>query len=69
MRSLIGMLESGRNCLEVAHQLHAIENAVANAKRELIHEHLNHCLEEALAKGAMSPSEAVSQMRSLTKYL
>lgn len=69
MRSLIGMIEGGRDCLEVAQQLHAIENAVANAKRELIHDHLNHCMEEALANGTMSSGEALGQMRSLTKYL
>jgi len=30
---------------------------------------LNHCLEEALANGAMSAGEALQQARSLTKYL
>ena len=68
-RSLIGMIESGRDCLEVAQQLHAVENAIANAKRELIHDHINHCMEDALTKGAMSAGDVVGQMRSLTKYL
>lgn len=69
IRALIGMIESGRDCLEVAQQLHAVENALENFKRELIHDHINHCTENALTKGAMSAGDVVGQMRSLTKYL
>jgi len=69
LRSLISMIEAGSECVDVAQQLHAVENALANAKREMIHDHLNHCLEEALANGAMSAGEALQQARSLTKYL
>ena len=69
LRSLITMIEDGRDCLELAQQLHAVEGAVANAKRELIHAHIDHCMDEALAQGSISPAEAVAQLRSLTKYL
>lgn len=69
LRSLITMVESGRDCLEIAQQLHAVEAAVANAKRELIHDHISHCMEDAMTKGTMSSEEAIGQMRSLTKYL
>ncbi|WP_456307296.1 metal-sensing transcriptional repressor [Paeniroseomonas aquatica] len=41
------MIEAGRPCLELAQQLHAVEKAVANAKRALIHDHIDHCLEHA----------------------
>lgn len=69
LRSLVSMFDSGRDCLELVQQLHAVEAALANAKKELIHEHLDHCMEEALAKGSMSATDAVAQMRALTKYL
>jgi len=37
LHSLIGMIEAKRPCLELAQQPHAIERAIANAKREPIH--------------------------------
>ena len=58
-----------RDCVEVTQQLHAVENALANAKREFIHDHINHCMEDTLTKGAMSAGDVFGQMRSLTKYL
>ncbi len=48
LRSIITMLEGGRNCLEIAQQLQAVESAVANAKKALVHDHIDHCLEQAV---------------------
>lgn len=45
LRSVIEMIEAGRPCLEVAQQMQAVEKAVANAKRTLIHDHVDHCLD------------------------
>ena len=36
----------GQRVGELAQQLHAVESAIANAKRELIHDHIEHCLGE-----------------------
>ena len=36
LAAVIDMLESGRPCLDLAQQLHAVEKAVGNAKKELI---------------------------------
>jgi len=69
LRSLIGMMEAGKPCLDLAQQLHAVENALASAKRELIHDHLNECLEDALATGTMRPATLLSEFKTLTKYL
>lgn len=49
LRSVIEMIEAGRPCLDIAQQLHAVERAVAAAKRELILDHLDHCLDPAHA--------------------
>ena len=35
------MIETGRPCLDIAQQLHAVEKAVSQAKRVLIREDLN----------------------------
>ena len=48
LRSTIGMIEQGRACLELAQQLHAVESAIREAKKALIHDHLDNCLEAAV---------------------
>ena len=45
LRSVIEMIETGRSCAEIARQLQAVEKAVTNAKRVLIHDHIDHCLD------------------------
>ena len=69
LRSLIGMIEAKRPCLELAQQLHAIENAIGNAKRELIHDHMEHCLDEGVVGGEKAARAALREFRALTKYL
>lgn len=44
LRRVIAMIEQGRPCLDIATQLHAVERAVAEAKRALIHDHIDQCL-------------------------
>ena len=65
LRAVIAMLEDQRPCLDLAQQLHAVEKAVGSAKRELIHDHLEHCLE---GDGADSKT-ALREMKQLAKYL
>jgi DNA-binding FrmR family transcriptional regulator len=69
LRSLIGMIEAKRPCLELAQQLHAVENAIGNAKRELIHDHMEHCLDEGITNGEKSARSALREFKALTKYL
>ncbi|ARD10659.1 metal resistance protein [Pseudomonas savastanoi pv. retacarpa] len=69
LRSIITMIEDGRECVDIAQQLHAVEKAICQAKRTLIQDHIDHCLEKAmgaLAKGERAPLEAFKQ---ITKYL
>jgi DNA-binding FrmR family transcriptional regulator len=65
LRSITEMIARERPCLDLAQQLHAVERAVANAKRELIHDHIEHCLDDR----AMSPKAALKELKALTKYL
>ena len=65
LRSIAEMFGQKRSCLDLAQQLHAVEKAVANAKRELIHDHIEHCLDD----GVMSPKAALKELKALTKYL
>lgn len=62
LRRVIGMIEEGRPCLDLATQLHAVERAVAEAKRALIHDHIDHCLDSA-------DGHALTEIKALTKLL
>ena len=67
LRSVIGMIEAGRPCVDLAQQLHAVEAAVGAAKRELIHDHIEHCLEASAEDG--DAQAALQELKTLTKYL
>jgi hypothetical protein NreA len=64
LRSVIGMIEAGRPCVDLAQQLHAVEAAVTNAKRELIHDHIEHCL-----TGGEAAKSDLKEIKQLAKYL
>lgn len=69
LHNVIGMMELERPCADVAQQLQAVERAIQAAKRVLVHEHLDHCLDEAMLG---QPAEARARMRefkNITKYL
>ncbi|MEQ8366725.1 MAG: metal-sensing transcriptional repressor [Roseicyclus sp.] len=63
LRAVIGMIEGGKPCLEIAQQLQAVEKAVANAKRALIHDHMDHCLDED-----HSPADR-DELKAIARYL
>lgn len=65
--SVIKMIDEGRPCLELTQQLHAVENAIANAKRELIKDHIEHCLDEEAGKHGIRA--ALKEFKTLTRYL
>lgn len=62
---VIEMFEAGRPCVDLAQQLHAVEAAIANAKRELIHDHIEHCLGEEAAEAPAT----IRELKQITKYL
>ncbi|MXP65207.1 metal-sensing transcriptional repressor [Roseomonas sp. M0104] len=69
LRSIVAMIEAGRPCLDLAQQLHAVEKAVGNAKRLLIHDHIDHCLEDALGADARAARRSLEEFKDITKYL
>lgn len=66
---VIEMLDAGRPCVELAQQLYAVESALTNAKRELIHDHMEHCLGDGVERGEMTQTAALAEFRILAKYL
>lgn len=67
MSSVVSMLEEEKGCLAIAQQLQAVEGAITKAKKTLIHDHIDHCLEHG-AKGKKS-SKAIGEFKEITKYL
>jgi uncharacterized protein len=69
LKSIITMLEEERGCLDIAQQLQAVESAVSNAKKTLVHDHIDHCLEHAVLKGTQSAEDTIREFKAITKYL
>ena len=62
LRRVIAMIEEGRPCVDLATQLHAVERAVAEAKRAVIHDHIDHCM-------TGGGTHDLAEIKSLTKLL
>lgn len=69
LKSIITMLEDERGCLDVAQQLQAVESAISSAKKVLVHDHIDHCLEHAVRHGTQSADESIKEFKAITKYL
>lgn len=69
LRSVIEMITAGRPCLDIAQQLHAVEKAIGQAKRTLIQDHLDHCLEDAVGPLPRERRRSVDEFKEITKYL
>jgi DNA-binding FrmR family transcriptional regulator len=79
LRMIIEMIEKGRPCHQLAQQLQAVESAIENAKKALIHDHIEHCLERPCkVRGVKAPGvkvpgargrAALREFKSIAKYL
>lgn len=69
LRKVIDMIESGRECLDIAQQLQAVESAISGAKRALIQDHLDHCLEHAVGSMSKEQRRSIDEFKAITKYL
>lgn len=69
LRTIINMLEEQRACLDVAQQLHAVEKAIVAAKKVLIHDHIDHCLEHVVGSASQDARSSIESFKEITKYL
>ncbi|CAN6961006.1 metal-sensing transcriptional repressor [uncultured Psychrobacter sp.] len=69
LNSTIEMLVDGRTCLDVAQQLQAVENAIHQAKKVLIQDHLDHCLEDLLGSVDKEQKDSLDEFKEITRYL
>jgi uncharacterized protein len=69
LRSIVEMIEAGQPCLNIAQQLHAVEKAVCQAKKTLIHDHVDNCLEQAVGPVPRDRRNPIDEFKAITKYL
>ena len=69
LRAISGMIEAGRPCLDIAQQLHAVEKAIGEAKKTLIRDHLDHCLEDTAGALPKAQRRSIDEFKEITKYL
>lgn len=69
LKGIIEMIEAGRPCVDVAQQLHAVEKAIGQAKKTLIQDHLDHCLEDTVGSLPRGQRRSIDEFKLITKYL
>ena len=69
LQKVVGMIEEGRSCIDIAQQLHAVERAISAAKKLVIHDHLDHCLEAVVGVGPATMHSSIAEFKDITKYL
>jgi DNA-binding FrmR family transcriptional regulator len=83
LAKVIKLIEEGRDCLTLASQLYAVEQAVTKAKTTLIRDHIDHCLDDAVSDAHDHAKEhshghghshgdktsAMAEFKQITQYL
>jgi DNA-binding FrmR family transcriptional regulator len=69
LTNVIAMLDDERSCVDIAQQLHAVERAIGAAKKQLIHDHLGHCMDHAVEKRNEPVHHVLDEFREIAKYL
>lgn len=69
LQTITGMVESGRACADIAQQMHAVIRALEEAKSTLIHDHIEHCLEDAIGPATRDQRIIVQDFKKISRYL
>ena len=69
LATVMAMIEADRGCLDIAQQLQAVENAIANAKRLLVHDHIDNCIERAAGPVSRGTRVALDEFKAIARYL
>lgn len=69
LSKVVEMIEDGRSCLDIATQLQAVESAITQAKRTLVQDHLDHCLDEAVGDLPAEKRRPIDEFKQITKFL
>jgi len=69
LSGIVEMIKAGRPCIDIAQQLQAVEKAIAQAKKTLIHDHLDHCVAAAVGPVPREQQRSIDDLREIAKYL
>jgi DNA-binding FrmR family transcriptional regulator len=69
LQTIAGMIESGRDCADIAQQLHAVIRALEEAKVTLIHDHIEHCIEDAIGPVSREQRQTIENFKKISRYL
>ena len=61
LESIKKMVEDGRDCSEVLIQLSAVKAALNNTGKVILHDHIEHCLVDAIENGDMEAIEELNK--------
>lgn len=60
LESIKRMVEDGRDCSEVLVQLSAVKAAINNTGKVILHDHIEHCIVDAVESGDMKALEELN---------
>lgn len=66
LAKVVAMMDNDEPCPQIAQQLYAVVKALSEAKKNLIHDHIEHCLDE---KNSKSRTANLAEFKEITKYL
>jgi DNA-binding FrmR family transcriptional regulator len=69
LQTIIEMIEQGRPYVQLAQQLEAVERAIENAKKALIHDYIEQCLDRAGTAPGPRGRAALRELKAVAKYL
>ena len=69
LETIIEMIEQGRPCAQIAQQLQAVESAIENAKKALIHDHISQSIDKSIKASGSKARVALRDFRLVAKYL
>ncbi len=69
LQSTIKMFEDERSCTDIAQQLHAVERAIAEARKLMVKDHIDTCIGSALASLDDDARSTLDDLREIARYL
>ncbi len=64
LKKVISMIEDEEKCINISQQLHAVIKALIEAKKNIIHDHIEHCID------VEGPTKAeLKEFKEIAKYL
>lgn len=68
LRKIIEMIEAETPCIDVAQQLQAVYNAIGNAKRVFVQDHIEGCLTDD-GSSTDELKQKMHELKDISKYL